>query len=114
MGHSDIAPNRKKDPGEKFPWKYLARNKISYWHSLSITLLKKNREVKIDNKDKKLFYNNLYKIGYSRNFPKNFSKRHYQRLIVKAFQRRFRQELINSNIDKECLLISNNLVKKHH
>ena len=114
LGHSDISPNRKKDPGEKFPWKYLARNKISFWHSLSITLLKKNREVKIDNKDKKLFYNNLYKIGYSRNFPKNFSKRHYQRLIVKAFQRRFRQELINSNIDKECLLISNNLVKKHH
>ena len=26
LGHSDIAPNRKKDPGEKFPWKYLAKN----------------------------------------------------------------------------------------
>ena len=35
LGHSDIAPNRKKDPGEKFPWKYLAKNKISFWHSLS-------------------------------------------------------------------------------
>jgi len=28
LGHSDIAPNRKKDPGEKFPWKYLAANQI--------------------------------------------------------------------------------------
>ena len=32
LGHSDIAPNRKKDPGEKFPWKELAKNKLSYWH----------------------------------------------------------------------------------
>ena len=28
LGHSDIAPERKKDPGEKFPWKYLNQKKI--------------------------------------------------------------------------------------
>ena len=33
-------------------------------------------------------------------------------LIILAFQRRFRQELINSKIDQECLLISQNLAKK--
>ena len=35
LGHSDISPDRKKDPGEKFPWKYLSKKKVSYWHDLS-------------------------------------------------------------------------------
>ena len=35
LAHSDIAPNRKKDPGEKFPWKYLAKHKIGIWYNLS-------------------------------------------------------------------------------
>ena len=110
LGHSDIAPNRKRDPGEKFPWRYLAKNKISFWHSLSNNLLKKNRQVKVNNEGKKLFFKNLYKIGYHR----NFNKIHHLRSIVKAFQRRFRQELISGQIDKECLIISNNLLKKHY
>ena len=106
LGHSDIAPIRKKDPGEKFPWKYLAKNGISFWHSLSANLLKKNRQVKVSNKDKKLFFINLEKIGYSKN--------HNLRLIVTAFQRRFRQDLINGKIDRECLIITNNLIKKYY
>ena len=113
LGHSDIAPNRKKDPGEKFPWKYLAKNKIGFWHSLSTSLLKKNRRVKVNDEDVKLFYKNLYKIGYSRKFSKNFNKNLHLESITNAFQRRFRQELISGQIDKECLIISNNLLKKY-
>ena len=111
LGHSDIAPDRKKDPGEKFPWKYLAKNKIGFWHSLSRNILKKNRQVKVNDKDKKLFFKNLYKIGYSKNFSKNLNKTYQLQTIIKAFQRRFRQELISGQIDKECLIISNNLAK---
>ena len=112
LGHSDIAPHRKKDPGEKFPWQYLQSQKVALWHNLSNRLLKKNRMKKIDQESKKNFYKNLFKIGYSIKNPKNIQKDKFLNLVVKAFQRRFRQELINGKIDQECLLISKNLAKK--
>ena len=46
LGHSDIAPSRKKDPGEKFPWKYFAKIGIGKWHSLSKQTLIQNRKKK--------------------------------------------------------------------
>ena len=112
LGHSDIAPSRKKDPGEKFPWQFFSNHKIGVWHSLSNIILKKNRLKKVNSKSKKAFYNNLFKIGYSIKKPKDLKKDKYLNLLTKSFQRRFRQELINGEIDQECLLISQNLAKK--
>ena len=112
LGHSDIAPTRKKDPGEKFPWKYLAKFGIGKWHSLSQKTLIKNRRKKISHIDKKSFFNNLSKIGYSIKSQTKFKKDKFLNLIIIAFQRKFRQGLINGKIDQECLLISQNLAKK--
>ena len=114
LGHSDIALTRKKDPGEKFPWKYLAKNKVGLWHTLTSQELKKNREIKIDKINQKYFLKNLFIIGYSKIIPKSFNKKRYPIFVVKAFQRRYRQELINGKIDKECLMISENLLKRLH
>ncbi len=110
LGHSDIAPDRKKDPGEKFPWKYLSARKIGIWHNLDQKKIELKRNKKISKFNKQAFIQNLFKIGYSRNFIKKNSI--YSKLLVKAFQRRFRQELVNGIIDHECLLISKSLVKK--
>ena len=109
LGHSDIAPLRKIDPGEKFPWKYLAKNKVGIWYDYELTLLRKFRRTKVLTKqDKKRFVKNLNKIGYclsSHNKP-FFIK------TIKAFQRHFRKELINGILDKECFMIAQNLTKK--
>ena len=107
-----IFNKRNKDPGEKFPWKELSKQGIGLWHSLSIQLLKKNRKIELDQVSKKMFFNNLSKIGYAMKKTENLKNRKFNNYIVKAFQRRFRQELINGKIDKECLIISNNLAKK--
>ena len=111
LGHSDIAPIRKKDPGEKFPWEFLSKHRVGLWHNLSVKMLKKYRIKKIDLTGKKNFYINLFKIGYLIKNPKEIKKNKYLNLVTKAFQRRFRQELVNGKIDKECLLISKNLIK---
>ena len=108
VGHSDIAPLRKLDPGEKFPWKKLGKNKIGIWHSLKEGDLIKFRKIKIVNKSKVEFINKLKKIGYC------FNTRRKGSLIkiIKAFQRHYRKELINGVIDKECLIIAKNISKK--
>ena len=114
LGHSDIAPERKKDPGEKFPWKYLSQNKVGLWHKIKKYELIKNRQIKTKKIDKEIFINNLFKIGYSKKFLKNMSKDKHLNYITKAFQRRYRQDLIDGKIDKECLIISQNLIKKFY
>ena len=109
VGHSDISPLRKNDPGEKFPWEKLAKKNIGIWHNYKPSLLRKFRRIKIfAPKDKIKFINNLKKIGYcfSGNKKPFFSK------TVKAFQRHYRKELIDGIVDKETLIIAENLSKK--
>ena len=109
VGHSDIAPFRKIDPGEKFPWKQLANNRIGIWHGYKPGLLKKLRKIKVLQKqDKVKFKKNLIKIGYC--LPTN-NKFLFMKTL-KAFQMHYRKDLINGILDMECLAIAQNLSKK--
>ena len=107
LGHSDIAPLRKSDPGEKFPWLQLKRKKIGIWHTLNKKRFKFN---KLKTKNfRKTFFKNLHKIGY-----RYFDKDKYlntDKLVIQSFQRRFRQKKVNGKIDLECLKISHYLAK---
>ena len=103
LGHSDIAPLRKLDPGEKFPWKKLAKVKIGIWHKISSIDCKKLRFKEIG-KFEKEFLNDLIYLGYSSVYLKlNKSK------VIKNFQRRYRPEIINGKIDQEMRKIIKSL-----
>ncbi|NBN87622.1 MAG: N-acetylmuramoyl-L-alanine amidase [Proteobacteria bacterium] len=107
IGHSDIATNRKKDPGEKFPWKKLYKKDLAIWHSLDEKFINNFRLKKLININKINMLKMIKKLGYSKvltagRLDKNF---------IRAFQRRYRQELINGIFDQECYLILNNLQK---
>ena len=114
LGHSDIASDRKKDPGEKFPWQYLSKNKIGLWHTLKKQELIKNRRLKISKIEKFFFLEHIFRIGYSKKTPTSLNKDIYLKSLTKAFQRRFRPELVDGKTDRECLLISIDLLKKYN
>ena len=111
LGHSDVSPDRKKDPGEKFPWEMLAKNKIGFWHNLNKKKIKKFRNKKFLTKNEEnMFLKNLYKIGF--NDVEGVKYHQNLKFLTLAFQRRFRQSLVNGKLDKECLLISKNLLSQ--
>ncbi len=99
LGHSDIAPLRKIDPGEKFPWKNLSNHKIGKWYKVKKFKTDINLKAR-----KKIFFKNLKKIGY-RYF--SLSKRSTKDMkIIKAFQRRYLPENVNGILDKKTFKIS--------
>jgi N-acetylmuramoyl-L-alanine amidase len=88
VGHSDIAPARKQDPGELFPWGQLAR--------LRLALPRPTRNLTDPLWSDAGFLLALERFGYEVTDPL---------AATVAFQRRFRPELIDGTIDGECRAI---------
>jgi N-acetylmuramoyl-L-alanine amidase len=109
LGHYDIAPERKKDPGEKFPWKKLAKANLAKWHKLNEKKIKSFRSKKLNMIEEISLIKNIYSLGYNK--IRNFDHKLNKKFLLTAFQRRFRQGLINGKSDLECLIISKNLIK---
>ena len=100
LGHSDIAPLRKIDPGEKFPWSFLSTKGVAVWYPKF-----KLKKFEIDPKLKRnIFFKNIYKIGY-RFFSKSIKSKK-DRKIIMAFQRRFLPKEVSGKISDKTLKIS--------
>ncbi|MEP6785614.1 MAG: N-acetylmuramoyl-L-alanine amidase [Sphingomonadales bacterium] len=88
VGHSDIAPARKQDPGELFPWGRLAK--------LRLALPRPTKNLIDPNWTDSGFLLALQRFGYDVTDP--FA-------ATVAFQRRFRPELLDGTVDGECRAI---------
>jgi N-acetylmuramoyl-L-alanine amidase len=88
VGHSDIAPVRKEDPGELFPWARLAK--------LGLAMPRPVKNLMDPHWTDGGFLLALERYGYDVRDRK---------AAVLAFQRRFRPELLDGEIDGECRAI---------
>lgn len=88
VGHSDVAPARKEDPGELFPWYRLAR--------LRLALPRPNKNLMDPHWSDAGFLLALERFGYDVTDGV---------AAIRAFQRRFRPEMIDGIVDGECRAI---------
>ena len=88
VGHSDVAPTRKRDPGELFPWSRLSR--------LRLALPRPTKGLMDPQWTEAGFLLALERFGYDVTEPM---------AATMAFQRRFRPELIDGEVDAECRMI---------
>jgi N-acetylmuramoyl-L-alanine amidase len=106
VGHSDIAPARKADPGEHFPWLQLAAAGIGLWplrepagrpESLSGSGLGKgDASVSV-----RRLQEHLARIGYDQPITGKFDDQ--TEAVVTAFQRRWRPDIVSGRADIGCL-----------
>ncbi len=94
LGHSDVAPQRKEDPGELFDWARLARAGIGLWPDFAAM----PSDVP---KDAAAVQGLLAEIGYE--VPRTGALDDATRAVVIAFQRHFRPARCDGALDAETL-----------
>ena len=101
LAHSDIAPARKQDPGEAFPWEALWRNGVGHWTEpapISGGPLFAHEE---EGPPVRALQAMLALYGYDVEITGIYDRR--TRVVVSAFQRHFRPERVDSEADASTI-----------
>jgi N-acetylmuramoyl-L-alanine amidase len=102
LAHSDIAPDRKRDPGEKFPWRQLYENGVGLW------VVPEPLQIAEDTpKRRSEVLNDLRTYGYGA--PKVDGKG--ASAVIAAFQRHFRPERVDGVADISTAVTLRRLLK---
>ena len=99
LGHADVAPTRKEDPGELFDWQRLAAEGIGVWPDAA-SKPPEPAEARAA----------LARFGYC--VPQGGSTDDGSRAVVRAFQRHFRPAAVTGEIDRETAMLAHGLASE--
>jgi len=103
VGHSDIAPQRKLDPGPKFPWKALAHAGIGRWFS-DKAVARAQQDFETDGlPDIEWAQHKLKRLGYG--IPQNGKLDKATHNVIAAFQMHYRPDKVDGKLDAETAAI---------
>ena len=110
LAHSDVAPGRKVDPGEKFNWQFLHSQGVGHWVKPEAIsgggFLQEG-----DTGDPVLALQSMLKFyGYQVDASGTFDKR--TRIVIEAFQRHFRQERVDGIADASTVATLHGLLRE--
>lgn len=97
LAHSDVAPGRKKDPGEKFPWARIAAAGIGHWVEPAPFACGEVLQLGDSGNSVGLLQSQLSAYGYGIEVTGFFDDRTHA--VVEAFQRHFRPALVDGRAD---------------
>jgi N-acetylmuramoyl-L-alanine amidase len=101
LAHSDVAPRRKIDPGEKFDWARLALAGIGHWVAPAEIASGDGLELGDDGDGVMSLQRNLRAYGYGIDPTGAFDE--HTRIVVSAFQRHFRPVLVDGRADRSTV-----------
>ncbi|MET0597611.1 MAG: N-acetylmuramoyl-L-alanine amidase [Mesorhizobium sp.] len=109
LAHSDVAPGRKVDPGERFPWSELAAAGVGHFVPPAppqggAFLAEGDRGEAVES-----LQSMLAVYGYGVEINGNFDRQTTQ--VVEAFQRHFRQSSVDGIADGSTVLTLRNLLE---
>ena len=110
LGHSDIAPGRKKDPGEKFPWDLLANSGVGIWTEPAPIVGGDKIVLGASGPAVQALQEKLATFGYGVEANGQYDSTMME--IVAAFQRHFRPKQVDGIADASTLTTLDALLAK--
>src|ERR1700709_787271 len=108
LAHSDVAPARKKDPGEKFPWHSLANSGVGHWVQPAPIIRGETLKLGAVGDDVLGIQQALAKYGYG--IPTNGKYDGPTMEVVTAFQRHFRPARVDGVADHSTMTTLHSLL----
>jgi N-acetylmuramoyl-L-alanine amidase len=109
LAHSDIAPSRKQDPGEHFPWQTLHEAGVGHW--VSATPVSDGRFFSLGDQGQPIEALQTMLVLYGYGLDVNGVFDACTQAVVTAFQRHFRPERVDGVADSSTITTLHHLLK---